>query len=225
MSSALGLARLRPARRTDDTTTSPTRLIDLHIQTPVMLVIGCLASNACAPRPKDNTSTRPDSTTTRPENAPAAAAAAQPDHAATSVAVSRAGPPPSPPVMRATPEPQGPAAAALVGTWDIGPPTGMRGPSLTIVIDSSRGPVFYGRLTRALSGDVELTEGTFRPFEGIIGPDSIARANIEMTEKGAPVTRIAGRLSSADVWTGTSLVWGGSELVKGDRVWKATKSR
>ena len=175
----------------------------------VQVLMLALAGAACAPRPKDTAARQTDRAAAQTDT-PAAAAPAQPQ--------------PSYPVMRAQPEPQGPSALGLVGTWDIAPPSGMRGPSLSIVIDSARGPVFYGRLTRALSGDVELMEKSFRPFEGVIGLDGIARANVEAVEAGAPVTRIAGRVT-AEGWTGTSLVWGGSELVTHDRTWKAVKSR
>src|SRR5687767_1825330 len=47
-------------------------------------------------------------------------------------------------------------AALMLGTWEVAPTAGGGFPLLTLVIDSAQGSSFSGRMTRALSGDVEL---------------------------------------------------------------------
>ena len=127
--------------------------------------------------------------------------------------------PPAPPVIRATPGPERGPADSLVGTWDFGPPSGLRGPHLTIVIDSASGTAFYGRLIRALSGDVETAN--FEPFVGSVGADGTARMTIRSSAKGGPATEMAGRISG-DTWTGTRLLWGGDDLAAG-RTWQGRR--
>jgi hypothetical protein len=89
-------------------------------------------------------------------------------------------------------------------------------------VDSARGASFYGTLTRALSGDVEMNEDHFRPFQGTLGDEGVARFSVEVKAGGPPV-EIAGR-ASGDRWSGTSLVWGGTELVTPDRAWEGRRT-
>jgi len=118
--------------------------------------------------------------------------------------------------------PQGPSAALLVGTWELAPAAPARGPHLSIVIDSAAGPTFHGRLTRALSGDVEAS-GNYRPFTGTLGPDGVARARIDGVGKDISPIAIPGTVSDG-TWTISSLVWG-EELVTKTTAWKGMKVR
>jgi hypothetical protein len=110
----------------------------------------------------------------------------------------------------------------LVGAWDISPVAPARGPHLSIVIDSAKGSDFFGRLTRALSGDMEVS-GNYRPFKGTLGSDGVARASIEGAEKDAAPIKLAGSFTER-AGTVTSLVWG-EELVTKTRTWEARKLR
>ena len=172
------------------------------------LLLTLAGTLACARREPAAQPARGDSTTV------AAIAAAPPSRAT----------PPSSPVMRAAPEPADAKRHAFVGTWDLAPPTDLRSPSLSIAMDSVRGTTVHGRIVRALSGDIELGPDAFKPFRGSLDASGNFHARIEANERGAPVTEVAARVTG-DSWTGTSLVWGGSELVGGDRTFTARKGK
>src|SRR5438128_8032456 len=73
---------------------------------------------------------------------------------------------PSPAVTQRREAPQQTAAALVfLGTWDFAPPAGLHGPHLSITVDSAHGNEIFGRITRALSGDME-TSSMFEPFRG-----------------------------------------------------------
>jgi len=88
-----------------------------------------------------------------------------------------------------------------------------------MAIDSVRGSRIYGRLTRALSGDMELS-GNYRPFSGTLGPDGVARVTIQNKEKSGVPIKLAGRFPSGSI---SSLVWG-EEMVTKTTTWSATKA-
>jgi hypothetical protein len=113
-------------------------------------------------------------------------------------------------------------ATALVGTWDLAPPAGRRGPHLTVVIDSARHTRFYGRLTRVLSGDMEMSEN-FQPLRGTIDTTGVADLPIRTREPGLPESRLTGRVS-AGRWTLTRFVWSGEEQVGPRSAWELRKA-
>lgn len=132
----------------------------------------------------------------------------------------------APPVIRAVP-PAGSQrsnnAIALVGSWDLSPPAGLRSPHLTMVIDSARRSTFYGTLTRALSGDMELS-GNFEPFKGTVDTAGLVRITIAPSQKGSPPARIEGHLET-DRLRLSSFVWGDEEQVRPDKGWEFRKKQ
>jgi len=112
---------------------------------------------------------------------------------------------------------------AMLGTWEIVPPAYVYSPSLAIVIDSARGDGFWGRLTRARSGDLMIDVNNYLPLSGTIGPDSVARATIPHRDPGVTPVTLAGPVRGAE-WRLTSFVWGGDEQGKPNRSWKARRS-
>jgi hypothetical protein len=114
-----------------------------------------------------------------------------------------------------------PSATALIGTWDLSLPPGIRGPLLSIAIDSARDSFFYGRLSRAFSGDLDV-RANFRPFEGTVDRKGVIRITIATTKEGPPLVVFEGHLEDTRLRL-SSLVWGGEEQVKPDRVWEFRK--
>ena len=85
--------------------------------------------------------------------------AAPPQGAATTRPVAATSPSAGPP-LTAAPPPQSALGRLMAGAWDISP-TGIAGPHLSITVDSTRGPAFFGRLTRVVAGDVLLDVDRF----------------------------------------------------------------
>ncbi|MSR05647.1 MAG: hypothetical protein EXR93_01045 [Gemmatimonadetes bacterium] len=140
----------------------------------------------------------------------------------------------TPTVTPPTPPPPAPAPAValaptalgslMTGAWDISP-TGVFGPHLTITVDSARGPVFFGRLTRVVAGsDVLLDTDRFERFVGIIGPDSVARLTVTWKDKLSPPAEIAGKVSAGE-WRLSRFVWGGEQQVVQNHIWTGRKAK
>ncbi len=129
---------------------------------------------------------------------------------------------PPKPVNERLSSPQNPAAQAFVGTWDFAPPPGLRGPHLSITVDSTRGNEIFGRITRALSGDME-TSSMFEPFRAQVDQKGVASADIHTREAKSRAVHIAGVIENG-TWVLNSLVWG-EEQAGGGRVWRGAKSR
>jgi hypothetical protein len=91
-----------------------------------------------------------------------------------------------------------------------------------VTIDSAKGNEFFGRLTRALAGDVEMS-ANFRPFRGLVGTDSVARIRIDGVNKDISAITIAGSVG-VEAWGITSVVWG-EELVTQKTKWSARKQK
>jgi hypothetical protein len=109
----------------------------------------------------------------------------------------------------------------MIGTWDLSLPPGLRGPLLSIAVDSARDSSFYGRLSRAFSGDLDVS-ANFPSFQGTIDQEGIVRITIAPGQQGPPAVRIEGRLEN-DSLRLSSFVWGGDEQVKPDRGWEFRK--
>ena len=118
--------------------------------------------------------------------------------------------------------PQTPAARAFLGTWDFAPPAGQRGPHLSITVDSVRDNQIFGRITRALSGDME-TSSMFAPFRGQVDQNGVARADIATREAQSRAVHIAGAIENG-AWVLSSLVWGEEQAAAG-KVWRGRKER
>ena len=133
---------------------------------------------------------------------------------------------PTPAAMTPPAQPAGPrqyGATALVGSWDLVAPEGSRGPHLTVTIDSARRSTFYGRLTRALSGDLELSNN-FLPFKGTVDTAGRAKFRIMPSQKGSPPARFEGHVES-DRMRLSSFVWAEEEQVKPDKAWELRKTK
>jgi hypothetical protein len=129
--------------------------------------------------------------------------------------------PPPAVTERRAPQQNAAAARAFVGTWDFAPPAGQRGPHLSITVDSVRDNQIFGRITRALSGDME-TSSMFAPFRGQVDQNGVARADITTREAQSRAVHVAGAIENG-AWVLTSLVWG-EEQAAGGTVWRGRKA-
>ena len=134
---------------------------------------------------------------------------------------------PSQPVTEQQAPKQNAAAKAFIGTWDFAPPGGLRGPHLSITVDSTHGNDIFGRITRALSGDME-TSSMFEPFRGQVDQKGVARADIHTREAKSRAVHIAGAIENG-AWVLSSLVWGAEQAAGarggGKSLARARKSR
>jgi len=178
-----------------------------RVAAPVIYAALALFVGSCGqrPRPQQN-ATKADTPSVRPERT------------GRPVAVTKA-----PAVTPEAPagEPGLPNASALIGTWDLSLPAGVRGPLLSIAIDSARDSFFYGRLSRAFSGDLDVS-GNFRPFEGTVDRQGAISITIATTSEGLPRVVFEGHLEDHRPRL-SSFVWGGEEQIKPDRAWEFRK--
>ncbi len=86
-----------------------------------------------------------------------------------------------------------------VGTWVLArgardestPSTGLR---LTLTVDSTRGPEFFGKVANMFSGNVGIDPRRFRAFRGTLGDDGRMDIAIARTDAAGVALKLAGRL-------------------------------